>query len=98
MLYTLHDGTNIDLNDDDIAMIFNEKCNNIIKVYFVEDLLKHKSRSEEEHNFIIENTKPIYDEYVKFYWSEGPISYDMYAFNVALVNAKQKVGYYKQKE
>ena len=98
MIYTLHDGTNVDLNDDDIAMIFNDKCNNLIKVWFVEDLANHKSRSEEEHNFIIENTKQIYDEYEKFYWYLGPIPYDMYAFNVALVNAKQKVGYYKQRE
>ena len=52
MEYTLHDGTIVDLDDDDISMIFNDKCNNIIKVWFVEDLANHKSRSEKEHNFI----------------------------------------------
>lgn len=98
MIYTLHDGTIVDLDDDDIAMIFNDKCNNIIKVWFVEDLANHKSRSEKEHNFIVENTKPIYVEYEKFYWNEGPIPHNMYAFNVALVNAKHRIGYYKQKE
>ena len=98
MIYTLHNGKELFLDEKDEFMIFSEYSNRMINKYFEVDMLNCHPKDTNEYNFIVRNIKAIVDEYENIYWDNGPIPYDREAFDETLDRVKRKKGYKIAKE